>query len=116
MGYSMSFVCDIEGAMVYSISNPGPVGTLGPTIEAKLPLGRFQVFTDGIVFYTVGTAEVVPAVSGVWIPEREFVYGADIPTTFRIGLASIGTARVIFYPEHQQKRNVEQIRGGVPPC
>ncbi|MCP4922579.1 MAG: hypothetical protein GY915_00920 [bacterium] len=112
----MSFICDIEGAIVYTISNPGPVGTLGPTIEAKLPLGRYQVFTDGIVFYNVGEAEVNPATAGVWIPEREFVYGADIPTTFRFGLASIGTARVIFYPEHTGKRNVEQIRAGRPPC
>ena len=51
MGGRMSFVNDINGAMIYTVSNAGPAGTLGPTIGTTLPIGRFQVYTDGIVLF-----------------------------------------------------------------
>ena len=112
----MSFVNDINGAMIYTVNNAGPAGVLGPRVEIVVPIGRYQVFTDGLVFYQIGKPEVDPNTAGVWTPDREFVFGTNIATQIVFALASIGTARVIVYPEHVDRRNVEQIRGGVPPC
>jgi len=61
-------------------------------------------------------AGVDPNTAGVWTADREFVFGANIATQLVFGLASIGTARVIFYPELKYSPNAEQIRGGGPPC
>jgi len=114
VGNRLTFLNDLAGAATYSLANPGPVGTLGLPRIVTIPVGDWQVYVDGIVFFSLGTNGVDPNSAGTWTPEREFAFRAVRPLTLTIALGSIGSARVNFYPHAPAGKDISQIRG--PQC
>ena len=96
----MAFLADISGVVTVALINPGPIPALGPEVELTLPAGNWQVRCDGIVLFSIGGNGLNADFADSIYPEMaQFIIHAPITSVLTMALASVGNARVSFYPE-----------------